>query len=565
MLYLVVGEEVRRPEFLAHLAAAGYERRPVVEEPGEVSVRGGIIDLYPPLYEKPVRLEFFGDELESIRFFDPATQRSVGASLEELVLLPAREVVLTPAVRERALAGRSRRRDPRMWQHLQEGISFPGLERHLAEFYPEPETLWDYLPPDTVVVLWDPLNLAREEENLAPSPPPEPEGWLDPAPALSRAASFLRLLVEFLPLGAPAEDNTFEFRTGRLTDLAKELAREGGEEGRLLPALARRLKGWQEQGAHLVIVSLNLHRARRFSQLLAQEGLEAEVLPQPTWENGRQVLLTAGEISGGFRWDAEGLIVLTEDEALGYAPERRRRKEAPPPAHLTSLADLKEGDFVVHLDHGIGIYRGLVKLTAGAQVNDYLEIEYQGGDRLFVPVDRLNLLQKYLGVEEVPPKVDRLGGKSWERTKKRVRQAVEKIARELVELYAARRVLPGHAFSPPDQVFREFEATFPYEETPDQLKAIEDVLADMQRDTPMDRLICRWRCWCPPPFWRSSTMRPSAAAWPLTPWWSGSSPASSPRRSNAASWRSWPPARWTSSSAPTGCSPGMWSSRIWGS
>ncbi len=490
MRWLVVGEEVRRPEFLAHLAAAGYERRPVVEEPGEFSVRGGIIDLFPPLYDKPVRLEFFGDELESIRLFDPAAQRSVGASLEELVLLPAREVVLTPAVRERALAGRSRRRDPRVWQHLQEGLSFPGIERHLSEFYPEPETLWDYLPPETVVVLWDPLNLARAEELPAPSPPGETDGWLDPTPALPRASSFPQILVEFLPLGAPGEETAFEFRTGRLTDLAAELAREGGGEGRLLPALARRLQSWQEQGAHIVLVSLNLHRARRLSQLLVQEGLEVEVLPQPTWGDGHRVLLTAGEISGGFRWDAAGLIVLTEDEALGYVPERRRRKETPPPQHLTGLADLKEGDFVVHLDHGIGIYRGLVKLTAGAQVNDYLEIEYQGGDRLFVPVDRLHLLQKYLGVEEVPPRVDRLGGKSWERTKRRVRRAVEKIARELVELYAARQVLPGHSFSPPDQVFREFEATFPYEETPDQLQAIEEVLGDLQRDKPMDRLIC---------------------------------------------------------------------------
>ncbi|MCL6621433.1 MAG: transcription-repair coupling factor [Syntrophobacterales bacterium] len=490
LLYLVVGEEVRRQEFLTHLAAAGYERRPVVEEPGEVSVRGGIIDLYPPLYAHPVRLEFFGDELESIRFFDPATQRSLGASVEELVLLPAKEVVLTPAVRARALAGRSRRRDPRVWQHLQEGLYLPGLERHLAEFYPEPETLWDYLPPETVVVLWDPMNLAREEDRQAAQAPPEPEGWLDPAPARSRARAFAQVRVEFLPVGAPAEDNIFEFRTAPLAELAQELAREGAGEGRLLPVLARRLRSWQEQGAHLVLVCLNPHRARRLSQLLAQEGLEAEVLPRPVWENGGRVHLTAGEISGGFRWDAEGLLVLTEDEALGFVPERRRRRDTPPPQHLTSLADLKEGDFVVHLDHGIGIYRGLVKLTAGAQVNDYLEIEYQGGDRLFVPVDRLHLLQKYLGVEEVPPKVDRLGGKSWERTKKRVRQAVEKIARELVELYAARQVLPGHRFSPPDQTFREFEATFPFEETPDQLQAIQDVLEDMQREKPMDRLIC---------------------------------------------------------------------------
>ena len=155
-----------------------------------------------------------------------------------------------------------------------------------------------------------------------------------------------------------------------------------------------------------------------------------------------------GELTGGFRLLSEGLVVLTEDEALGFRPEGRRRKETRPLQDLTSLADLAEGDCVVHLDHGIGLYRGLVKLTVGSEVNDFLELEYQGGDRLYLPVDRLNLVQKYLGVEGASPRVARLGGKSWERSKSRVRKAVEKIARELVELYALRRVLPGHHFSP---------------------------------------------------------------------------------------------------------------------
>jgi transcription-repair coupling factor (superfamily II helicase) len=197
-----------------------------------------------------------------------------------------------------------------------------------------------------------------------------------------------------------------------------------------------------------------------------------------------------GELSGGFRLLSEGLVVLTEDEALGFRPEGRRRKETRPLQDLTSLADLAEGDCVVHLDHGIGLYRGLVKLTVGSEVNDFLELEYQGGDRLYLPVDRLNLVQKYLGVEGASPRVARLGGKSWERAKTRVKKAVEKIARELVELYALRRVLPGHHFSPPDPVYREFEATFAYEETPDQLQAVADVLADMTSEKPMDRLIC---------------------------------------------------------------------------
>jgi transcription-repair coupling factor (superfamily II helicase) len=488
--YVVVGDQLNRGQFLRQLQEGGYERRPVVEDRGEFSVRGGIIDLFPPLYEHPVRLEFFGDDLESIRFFDPATQRSQGAYLEELVVLPVGEVVLTPKVRERALAGTSRRRDPRFWQHVQEGQHFPGIERHLAEFYPEPRTLWDYLPAETVVVLWDPVNLAREEANLLACADPGLSGWLDLTPAASRASRYPVVRVEFLPFQEPGGQAAFAFRTGRLDGLAPELARQGGDDGRLLPALARRLDDWRRQGAHILLVAINRHRAQRLAQLLAQEGLSAELVPRLGFHPGGQVQIAVGEISAGFRLDAEGLVVLTEDEALGFKPERRRRKEAAPLEHLTSLADLKEGDHIVHLDHGIGIYRGLVKLTVGAEVNDFLELEYQSGDRLFLPVDRLNLVQKYLGVEGVPPKVDRLGGKSWDKAKKRVRKAVEKIARELVDLYAARRVLPGHGFSPPDPVFREFEASFPFEETPDQLKAIAEVLMDMQGEKPMDRLIC---------------------------------------------------------------------------
>ncbi len=487
--YVVAGAPVPREQFLRQLLEGGYERRPVVEEPGEFSVRGGILDLFPPLYEKPVRLEFFGDEVESIRFFDPGSQRSVGPSLEELVVLPVSEVVLTPAARERALAGKSRRRDPRFWHHVREGLHFPGIERHLAEFYPDAPTLWDYLSRDTVLVGWDPVNLAREEKALAAGHP-ELSDWLDLTPMAAKAGQHAHLRVEFLPFEESEGPPCFPFRTAPLAGLAEELARTGGEDGRLLPALAQRLNDWRRQGGHLLLVSLNRHRAQRLVQLLAQEGLSAEVVERAQFANGGQVHIAVGEISAGFRLDAEGLVVLTEDEALGFRPERRRRRDTAPPLDLTSLADLREGDHIVHLDHGIGIYRGLVKLTAGSQVNDFLELEYQGGDRLFLPVDRLHLVQKYLGVEGVAPKVDRLGGKSWAKAKTRVRKAVEKIARELVELYAARRVLPGHGFSPPDNLFREFEATFPFEETPDQLQAIAEVLADMQGEKPMDRLIC---------------------------------------------------------------------------
>ncbi|MFA5110315.1 MAG: transcription-repair coupling factor [Desulfobaccales bacterium] len=489
LAYVVPGEELARPDFLQHLLEGGYERRPVVEERGEFSVRGGVIDLFPPLYPQPVRLEFWGDEVESIRLFDPASQRSQ-ASLDDLSVLPANEVVLDAAVKEHALAGRRRRQDPEFWHQVNEGRHFPRIERHLQEFYDQPPTLWDLLPPDTVVVEWDPLTVGQELQKLEEAAAGEPQGWLDQTPWEDQRRRFAHIFCPSLPLGHPDQERDITFQVEKNDQLAEELAQAGGEAGRLIPALAQRLEDWRNSGFHLILVSLNKHRAERLARLLSEEGLAVEFIPAPAWEAGNRVEITVGELTGGFRLLSEGLIVLTEDEALGFRPEGRRRKASLPLQDLTSLADLAEGDYVVHLDHGVGIYRGLVKLTVGSEVNDFLDLEYQGGDRLYLPVDRLNLVQKYLGVEGVSPRVERLGGKSWERAKTRVKKAVEKIARELVDLYAMRRVLPGHHFSPPDPVYREFEATFEYEETPDQLQAIADVLADMTTDKPMDRLIC---------------------------------------------------------------------------
>jgi transcription-repair coupling factor (superfamily II helicase) len=489
LAYVVQGENLARPDFLQSLLAGGYERRPVVEERGEFSIRGGVIDLFPPLYPQPVRLEFWGDEVESIRLFEPATQRSQG-NLDDLVVLPANEVVLDEPTKERALARRSRRQDPEFWDHVHDGRHFPRIDRHLQEFYDRPQTLWNFLPADTVVVEWDPLILGQELKQQEDAAATEPPGWLDDIPWEDTHRHFARIFCPVLPWGHPEQNQDITFQVEKNDHLADELAQTGDEAGRLIPALSQRLGEWRNSGFHVILVSLSRHRGERLARLLGEEGLDAAFLPAPTWDPGPRVDLTVGELTGGFRLLSEGLIVLTEDEALGLRPEGRRRKKAPPPQELASLADLTEGDYVVHLDHGIGIYRGLVKLTVGQEVNDFLEMEYQGGDRLYLPVDRLNLVQKYLGVEGADPRVERLGGKSWERAKTRVKKAVEKIARELVDLYALRRVLPGHHFSPPDPAFREFEATFEYEETPDQLQAIGDVLGDMMSEKPMDRLIC---------------------------------------------------------------------------
>lgn len=491
--YVVAGEELDREKFLQRLLAGGYARGPLVEERGDYSVRGGIIDLYPPLYPSPVRLEFWGDEVESIRCFDPATQRSRGA-LDEVVVLPVNEVILDAATREYAAHRLRVLKDPQVRGYIQQGRHFPGIEKFLGYFYPQPETLWDYLPANTLLVEWDPLNLSQEARKLLEIQPRGADDHVRVAfdAFASRRRCFQTLACHEVPGAAlpTAEPQTFSFHLEHNRELAATLA-AAAEQGRLIGPLVAQLHQWLESGFQVVMVCRSQSQAARLERLLADQGVTPELRPVPDWDQPGRLQLTWNGLSAGFRFLDQGLILLTAEEILGAEPERRPRSaRAQPLQWLASLSDLKVGDPVVHLDHGIGRYRGLVKLTVGEQVNDFLWLEYQGGDKLYLPVDRLHLVQKYLGVEGQPPALDRLGGKSWERTKKRVRKAVEKIARELVELYAARQVLKGHQFSPPDPVFREFEATFEHEETPDQLHAIQEVLLDMASDKSMDRLIC---------------------------------------------------------------------------
>jgi transcription-repair coupling factor (superfamily II helicase) len=254
LAYVVAGENLERPDFLKHLLEGGYERRPVVEERGEFSVRGGVIDLFPPLYPQPVRLEFWGDEVESIRLFDPASQRSQG-SMDDLVVLPANEVVLDEGVRERVLARRSRRQDPEFWHHVHDGRHFPRIERHLKEFYEQPQTLWDFLPEDTVVVEWDPLILSQELQQQEEAAATEPPGWLDETPWETRCRRFSRIFCPVLPWGHPDQDQDITFRVEKNDSLAEELAQSGDDSGRLIPALAQRLGEWRSSGFHVVLVS----------------------------------------------------------------------------------------------------------------------------------------------------------------------------------------------------------------------------------------------------------------------------------------------------------------------
>ena len=424
-----VGEEVEREGLLRELQALGYERVKLVEERGEMSVRGGILDLFPPDQELPVRLEFFGDTVESIRSFDPTTQRST-EGLQEVLLLPFTE----------------------------------GGEGKLL----------DYLEADAPVFLLDRISMEERAEELKARgdklwPPDRLIRMLDNRP-----------LVEMD--GDPSSD--LLIRCERLYGIREEV------KGKGFRGIASRVREWMEEGWSVYFVVHSERQAERVRELFGQYGVAFSIAHH--WRRlspeGR-AWLVVGELSGGFILPEEGLVFISEEEVFG---EKGRVAKAPRPSAppLSSFEDLEVGDYLVHVDYGIGLYRGLSRLEFEGEKKEFLLIEYEGGDRLYVPIERLDLVHKYFGPREEPPRLDRLGSASWRRAKRRAKRAAEEIARELIEIYAARKAFEGFAFSPRDAYYQEFEATFPYEETPDQWQAIEDVMRDMESPRPMDRLIC---------------------------------------------------------------------------
>jgi transcription-repair coupling factor (superfamily II helicase) len=492
--YLVRKEETAREDLLAQLVRWGYLRTPLVEGVGDMSVRGGILDIFPPLLSRPVRIEFFGDQVDSIREFNPATQRSV-LDLEELVLLPVSEIIWDPERMrlaggrlEQALSEEAIDENEASWlkHRLDQGLPFEGGERWLSWFYEKPAYLKEYLPHDFLLVWNDPLSLQRGMPSEAPDPQKKFwEGWED-VPAIC---------LEDLPVETPG------MMTGPLWSLSarenqeiSHIIREQSSSKEGLQKLAAFLSAWKELEQEIWIIVSQDAQARRLRDILSFYQLDASYFPEQKHVFGGQnpgLRILTGRLSAGFRMKSPSLIFLTEKEIFEPKKEiRKKGRKEDLEAYITSLDDLKADDFIVHKDHGIGLYRGLQFFKLDGWEGEFLFIEYAEGDKLYIPVDRLLGIHKFMGLEGQVPSLDRLGGAGWKKAKAKVKKAVEKIAQELVDLYAHRAVSKGFAFSGRDQMFKEFEAAFPYEETPDQLRVIEEVLGDMESEKPMDRLVC---------------------------------------------------------------------------
>jgi transcription-repair coupling factor (superfamily II helicase) len=506
---LAAGEEYPRARFTDRLLRLGYNAVPLVEDRGTFSVRGDIIDIFPPSLSQPVRLEFFGDTLERLRPFDAASQRSIEGKLNQLQLLPAREMVLAGDYLQRFSLHLKDRCDvlelPRsqreaILEEAREGLLAPGRQFLMPLAYGRLDTLFDYAPQGHWVILDPPAveqtidqfaaEVAEGEARMARRAEPYVEAadmYLTPAD-LERELS-LRRIQEFSSL------EVFRLQQDRLRYRVNTFG-NGDIRSRLSAAVgglsdfAGQLRQWQEDGWRTLVVCHQQGQAERLLDLLEPEGVRPVFDPGASLKNlrGKDLVVALGELPDGFRLPDERIAVITEEEIFGQRVRRRPRKDVR--ALLSSLAELKEGDFVVHADQGIGRYHGLQHLSMGPTEGDFLHLEYAGGDKLYLPVERIEKVQKYVGGEGQTPRLDKMGGGAWEKAKLKARAAVEELARDLLKIYARREMSQGFRYGQPDRMFREFEAAFPYEETPDQLRAIQEVLADMESERPVDRLVC---------------------------------------------------------------------------
>jgi len=513
--YLLAGEEFERDELLARLIRMGYANVPLVEDRGTFAVRGGILDIFPPNLTTPVRIEFFGDTAETMRAFDPLTQRSL-QPVEELVLLPSRELLLADEVladiapRLKQLCDNldipaNRRRS--ILEDLQNTVYFQGIDFLQPLLHPGLETIFDYVPADAPLILLDPeaityASLSVGEEvaagvakaataGLAHSP--AEELFLNDSELNAVIAGRRVIELSGLVLDAPGETTTIAIPCRDNGDLRVSVSKESSHA---LAPLAGTLREWLDGGERIAIACHQLPQAERLKDLLTPYKIPCSISEAGFQdvigrkESQSSITILIGDISRGFRLPSSRLILIAEEELFGRRVRRRGVSEVRKKQLLASLAELKPGDFMVHIDHGIGLYRGLQHISVGSVGGDFLLLEYAGTDKLFLPMDRLGLVQRYVGPEGSQPSLDKLGGVSWEKSKGKARRNIEELAGELLEIYARRQLSEGFSFSPPDEMYREFEASFAWEETPDQLSAIQDVLADMQHSKPMDRLVC---------------------------------------------------------------------------
>jgi transcription-repair coupling factor (superfamily II helicase) len=487
-------------ELVRRWQGLGYEMEDVVEAVGQMGRRGGIVDIFSPCSQLPVRIEFSGNEIDSLRYFDPESQRS-GSPVSMLLVTPAREFLMPSSGMNNALnlhgcGTEARQRIQADLDKLQDGQWFSGAESYLTLV--NDACVLDYPGGDALLVLDDPEGVELSVTRIG-----------EEAQALRDARVTSGELPDCLPspyLAWPELESQIQARDRLALVSAVSYQLSAGEDGRdprngsarALPfaraqdyasQLDRFLKTAGQMVAGKQRVLVVSHQADRLAELLEKEGIHSS--PAPQMERvppPGSITLLRGSLAGGWVMD-DSLALITDADLFGFIKQPRSVKTRRIPRRWF-LPELAPGDYVVHVDHGIARFHGLTMMSADGIDREYLVLEYAGGDRLYVPTERIDRVSRYIGAGDQAPSLSRLRTPEWQRTKKRVEESVEEIARELLDLYAAREVAPGFAFSPDSLWQQELEASFPYMETPDQIEAIMAVKEDMERAKPTDRLIC---------------------------------------------------------------------------
>jgi len=531
---LGVGDEADPEDVITRLVEIGYARVEMVTKRGELAVRGGLLDVFPPTEEHPLRIEFFGDTVEEIRVFKVADQRSAGQAEHGLWAPPCREMLLTPSVRARAkeLAAKHPGVSDILGK-IADGITVEGMEAFAAVLADRMELLIDHLPLGGMVLSCDPERIrTRAAELVSTSQEFLEASWASAAaggdapidlggsafqPIADIRATTAELGIPWWTLapfgvteegglgdeepggGSPGENTASgdESRPGSfgITIGAQAAPAYRGETSRMIGDV----RHWLSDGWRVVLVTEGHGPAKRLAEVLRGEGFGARLGDIDTEPENGVPYVTTGELRQGFSWPSVKLAVLTEADfaARGTSRPSVRDERRLPSARRRGGVDplqLRSGDYVVHEQHGVGRFVEMTSRTAAGATREYLVLEYAPAkrghppDRLYVPTDQLDEVTKYSGGES--PALHRLGGADWAKTKGRARKAVREIAAELIRLYSARMASPGHAFGPDSPWQRELEDAFPYVETPDQLSAIDEVKRDMEKPIPMDRLIC---------------------------------------------------------------------------
>ena len=509
-----VGDEVDFKELSKILVEAGYDRVDVVEGKGEFSLRGGLLDLFPTNSIYPYRIELFGDEIDSIRTFNTESQRSI-EKVNSIEVFPAKEIIIDDEIIDYALNNIKEELDltlknnkdkergiklntviSKNLEELREIHDFETIDSYLPLFYKKSESLFDYLE-DYIFVLDDKVrslgkldstylefnenySIFLQRGDILPS-----QGKL-----LLEKEELIELLEEKINITMDAINKGGEFLSPirKIEINSAILHHYQGQLDLLIEDILKKKK----DGYRTVILSGTRVRGERLVSTLRERGIESSYRDNIESIALGEVVITFGNLLKGFECPKYRTCVISDKEVFGEAKRKlsKTKSKSKGVSKIKSFAELKPGDYVVHVNHGIGVYKGIKQIEVSGHKRDYLDIVYDKGDKLYVPVDQLDLVQKYIGSEGKSPKVNKLGGAEWQKAKSKVKKSINEIAEDLVKLYAARASVKGYKYSKDTEWQMQFEDEFPFQETPDQLSSIEEIKKDMESDKPMDRLLC---------------------------------------------------------------------------